>query len=76
MGIQRSPHQTGRLLATVKTIVTEPEIVKQMREGQHRVEPVMSRQSGTIVDQQSYLGNVMDAITEAGLRPAPSPLLG
>jgi hypothetical protein len=78
VGVQRSPHQTGRLLTTVKTIVAEPEIVKQIREGQHQWSPWMSRLSATIaVDPHSYLNSdVMGAITEAGLRPAPALLLG
>ena len=54
--MQRSAHQTGRLLTTIKTIAAEREIVRQMREGQNQVEPVMSRQNAIItVDQRSYL---------------------
>jgi hypothetical protein len=45
VSIQRSLHQTGRLLTTVKTIAAEREIVRQMREGQSQDEPVMSRQN-------------------------------
>lgn len=49
VSVHRSPHQTGRLFTTIKTIAAEREIVKQMREGQNRVEPVMSRRNAIIV---------------------------
>ena len=65
VSIQRSLHQTGRLLTTVKTIAAEREIVRQMREGQSRMEPVMSRRSAIIaVDQHSYLNAGQKAVIE------------
>ena len=65
VSVQRSAHQTGRLLTTVKTIAAEREIVRQMREGQNQVEPVMSRQNAIItVDQRSYLNAGQKAVIE------------
>jgi conjugative relaxase-like TrwC/TraI family protein len=65
VSVQRSAHQTGRLLTTVKTIAAEREIVSQMREGQNRVELVMSRQSAIItVDQRPYLNAGQRAVIE------------
>lgn len=63
--MQRSAHQTGRLLTTVKTIAAEREIVGQMREGRNQVEPVMSRQSAVItVDEHSHLNTGQKAVIE------------
>lgn len=65
VSVQRSAHQTGRLLTTVKAIAAEREIVSQMREGQNQVEPVMSRQNAIItVDQRSYLNAGQRAVIE------------
>jgi ATP-dependent exoDNAse (exonuclease V) alpha subunit len=65
VSIQRSEHQTGRLLTTAKTIAAEREIVRQMREGQSRMEPVMSRRSAIIAaDQHSYLNAGQKAVIE------------
>jgi len=65
VSVQRSAHQTGRLLTTVKTIAAEREIVGQMREGQNQVEPVMSRQNAIItVDQRSYLNAGQKTVIE------------
>jgi conjugative relaxase-like TrwC/TraI family protein len=65
VSIQRSPHQTGRLLTTVKTIAAEREIVKQMRAGQNQVEPIMSRWSAIIaMDQHSRLNAGQKAVIE------------
>jgi hypothetical protein len=68
VSVQRSPHQTGRLLTTVKTIAAERDIVKQMREGQNQVEPVMSRRSAIIaVEQHSHLNAGQKAVIEDAL---------
>jgi conjugative relaxase-like TrwC/TraI family protein len=44
VSVERSLHQTGRLLTTAKTIAAEHEIVRRMRQGQNKLEPVLSRQ--------------------------------
>jgi conjugative relaxase-like TrwC/TraI family protein len=65
VGVQRSPHRTGRLLTTVKTIAAEREIVQQMRKGQNQVEPVMSRHDAIIVvDQRLHLNAGQKAVIE------------
>jgi hypothetical protein len=65
VSVQQSAHQTGRLLTTVKTIAAEREIVRQMRAGQNRVEPVMSRRSAIIaVDRLSRLNAGQKAVIE------------
>jgi conjugative relaxase-like TrwC/TraI family protein len=65
VSLQRSPHQTGCLLTTAKTIAAEREIISQMREGQNQVEPVMSRQNAIIaVDQYSHLNAGQKAVIE------------
>ena len=65
VSVQRSAHQTGRLLTTVKTIAAEHEIVRRMREGQNQVEPVMSRQNAiATVDRHSHLNNGQKSVIE------------
>ena len=49
VSIERSVHQTGRLFTTAKTIASEHEIVRQMRHGQNRLGPVLSRQNAIAV---------------------------
>jgi len=44
VSVERSVHQTGRLFTTAKTIAAEHEIVRRMRQGQNKLEPVLSRQ--------------------------------
>jgi conjugative relaxase-like TrwC/TraI family protein len=76
VSVQRSAHQTGRLLTTVKTIAAEREIVGQMREGQNQVEPVMSRQNAiTTVDQCSYLNAGQKTVIE-GVISSPDRIQG
>src|SRR5207237_9590091 len=56
VSVERSPHQTGRLLTTVKTIAAEHEIVRRMREGQNQLEPVLSRQNAiAVADKRPHL---------------------
>jgi len=65
VSVQRSAHQTGRLLTTVKTIAAEREIVRQMRHGQNQVQPVMSRQQAIIaVDRHPHLNAGQKATIE------------
>ena len=47
--IERSPHQTGRLLTTRKTIAAEHEILRRMREGQSQLKPILSPQNAIAV---------------------------
>jgi hypothetical protein len=42
--IERSQSQPARQFTTAKTIDAEQEIVRRVREGQNKVEPVLSRQ--------------------------------
>ncbi len=54
--VERSPHQTGRLFTTAKTVAAEHEIVRRMREGQNQLEPVLSRHNAvTLADAQPHL---------------------
>ena len=65
ISVQQNVHQTGRLLTTVNTIAAEREIVKQMRDGQNQVKPLMSRQNAIIaVDKRSYLNGGQKAVIE------------
>jgi conjugative relaxase-like TrwC/TraI family protein len=65
VSVQRSKHQTGRLLTTIKTIAAECEIVNQMRAGQNQVDPVMSRQNAIIcADQRPHLNAGQKAVIE------------
>jgi len=65
VSVQRTAHQTGRLLTTAKTIAAEREIVRQMREGQNQVKPLMSSWNAIIaVDQRSYLNAGQKAVIE------------
>ena len=76
VSVQRSEHQTGRLLTTVKAIAAEREIVNQMRAGQNQVEPVMSRQNAIIcTDQRSHLNAGQKAVIEDVLS-SPDRILG
>src|SRR5581483_4968743 len=47
--VERSPHQTGRLFTTAKTIAAEHEIVRRMQQGQNQLKPVLPRQTAIAV---------------------------
>jgi conjugative relaxase-like TrwC/TraI family protein len=65
VSVQRSAHQTGRLLTTLKAIAAEREIVRLVRAGQNQVKPVVSRQNAiTIVDRYSRLNTGQKAVIE------------
>lgn len=54
--IATNPHQASRQLTTAQTIATENDIVRQMREGQNRIEPVLSRRDAlALVDGHPHL---------------------
>ena len=57
VSVERSPHQTGRLFTTAKTIAAEHEIVHRMRDGQNQVEPVLSRQKAIALAEAHLLLN-------------------
>jgi conjugative relaxase-like TrwC/TraI family protein len=63
--IERSAHQTGRLFTTAKTIAAEHEIVRQMRQGQNLLEPVVSRQNAiTVTDTHGTLNSGQKTVIE------------
>jgi conjugative relaxase-like TrwC/TraI family protein len=63
--IERSVHQRGRLFTTAKTIAAEHEIVRQMREGQNQLEPLLSRQKAiALTDAHPHLNSGQKAVIE------------
>ena len=65
VSVQRSTHHTGRLMTTARTMAAEHEIMSRMREGQHQLEPVMSRQKAvTMVDQHFGLNRGQKSVVE------------
>jgi conjugative relaxase-like TrwC/TraI family protein len=63
--IERSPHQTGRLFTTAKTIVAEHEIVRGMRKGQNQLEPVLPRhQAIALADAHPQLNLAQKGVIE------------
>ena len=63
--VERSPHQTGRLFTTAKTIAAEHEIVRRMRQGQNQLEPVLSRQSTiSVTDADATLNPGQKSVIE------------
>jgi conjugative relaxase-like TrwC/TraI family protein len=63
--IERSPHQTGRLFTTAKTIAAEHEIVRGMRKGQNQLEPVLPRdQAIALADAHPQLNLAQTGVIE------------
>lgn len=59
------PHQTSRHFTTAQTIATEHDIVRQMREGQNRIEPVLSRRDAlTLIEQHSHLNRSQQEVVK------------
>jgi len=55
----------GRQFTTAKTIEAEREIVRQMREGQNDVEPVLSRpQAIAVADRHPHLNRAQKNVVE------------
>jgi ATP-dependent exoDNAse (exonuclease V) alpha subunit len=65
VAIKRSPHQTGRLFTTAKTIAAEHEILRRMLKGQNELEPVLHRHNAiAFADAQPHLNLAQKAVVE------------
>lgn len=65
VAIERSPHQTGRLFTTAKTIAAEHEIVRGMRKGRNQLEPVLPRhQAIALADAHPQLNLAQKGVIE------------
>jgi conjugative relaxase-like TrwC/TraI family protein len=65
VSVERNHHQTGRLFTTAKTIAAEHEIVRQMRESQNQLEPVLSRQNTiSMTDAYAALNSGQKSVIE------------
>jgi conjugative relaxase-like TrwC/TraI family protein len=71
--VERPQHMPGRHLTTARTIEAEQEIVRRMREGQHQVQPVVTRAEAIqVADQHPHLNraqkNVIDDVLSSSDR--------
>jgi hypothetical protein len=63
--VERSQGIPGRQLTTAKTIESEHEILRRMREGQNHVEPVLSRsQAIAVADHHQHLNRTQRSAVE------------
>jgi conjugative relaxase-like TrwC/TraI family protein len=63
--VERPQHMPGRHLTTARTIEAEQEIVRRVREGQHRVQPVMTRAEAIqIADQHPHLNRAQKSVID------------
>jgi conjugative relaxase-like TrwC/TraI family protein len=63
--VERPQSVPSRQFTTAKTIEAEHEILRGMREGRNRVEPVLSRpQAITVADQHSHLNRAQKSVVE------------
>jgi len=63
--VERSQGIPGRQFTTAKTIEAEHEILRQMREGQNQVEPVLSRsQAIAAADHHQHLNRTQKSVVE------------
>ena len=63
--VERPQRLPGRQFTTAKTIEAEHEIVRQMREGQKQLQPVMTRSEAIqVADQYSYLNRAQKNVVE------------
>src|SRR5580698_3907395 len=63
--VERSQGIPGRQLTTAKTIESEHEILRRMREGQNHVEPVISRsQAIAVADHHQHLNRTQRSVVE------------
>jgi ATP-dependent exoDNAse (exonuclease V) alpha subunit len=63
--VERSQGIPGRQFTTAKTIESEHEILRRMREGQNHVEPVLSRsQAITVADHHQHLNRTQRGVVE------------
>jgi len=63
--VERPQHMPGRHLTTARTIEAEQEIVRRVREGQHRVQPVMTRAEAIqVADQHPHLNRAQKSVID------------
>jgi len=63
--VERSQSIPGRQFTTAKTIESEHEILRRMREGQNHVEPVLSRsQAIAVADHHHHLNRAQKSVVE------------
>jgi conjugative relaxase-like TrwC/TraI family protein len=63
--VERPQNVPSRQFTTAKTIESEHEILRRMREGQNRVEPVLSRPHAiTVADQHPHLNRAQKSVVE------------
>jgi ATP-dependent exoDNAse (exonuclease V) alpha subunit len=63
--VERSQSVPARQFTTARTIEAEREIVRRVREGQHQVEPTLSRQQAIgAADQHSHLNRAQKTVVE------------
>jgi len=63
--VERLQSVPGRQFTTAKTIEAEHEIIRKVREGQNRIEPVLSRpQAIAVADQHSHLSLAQRTVVE------------
>jgi conjugative relaxase-like TrwC/TraI family protein len=63
--VERSQNQPARQFTTAKTIESEHEIVRRVRDGQNHVEPVLSRQQAVnVADQHPHLNRAQQSVIE------------
>src|SRR5271154_1677892 len=63
--VERPQGILGRQFTTAKTIESEHEILRRMREGQNHVEPVLSRsQAITVADHHQHLNRTQRSVVE------------
>src|SRR5271170_235153 len=63
--VERSQGIAGRQFTTAKTIESEHEILRRMREGQNHVEPVLSRsQAIAVADHHQHLNRTQRSVVE------------
>ena len=67
--VERPQSIPSRQFTTAKTIEAEHDILRRMREGQNRIEPVISRaQAIALADQHSHLNQAQKGVVEDVLR--------
>jgi len=63
--VERSESVPSRQLTAAKTIESEHEILRRMREGQNHIQPVLSRpQAITVADQHPHLNRAQKSVVE------------
>ncbi len=63
--VERPQSVPGRQMTTAKTIEAEHEIVRRMREGQNRLQPVMTRSEAIqVADQHPHLNRAQKSVVE------------